>query len=55
MDEPMQYYGFRDPAETSSHLVSVDMRNELSLFHKEAEKSYSSWGIFSLNSMIEIY
>ena len=54
-DEPMQHYGFRDPAETCSHLVSVDMRNELSLFPKEAEESYSSWRIFSLNSMIEIY
>ena len=54
-DEPVHHYGSRDPAETCTHLVSVDMRNELSLFPKEAEESYFSRGIFSSNSMIGIY
>ena len=44
----MEHYGYRDPAETSSHLVSVQMRKEpfsSSPFSKEAEESYFSWGI----------
>jgi len=54
----MEHCGSRDPAETSGHLVSVDMRNEpfsSSLFSKEAEDSYFSWSIFSLNATIGTY
>lgn len=45
-DEPMEHYGSRDFAETSGHLVSVDMRTEPlspSPFSEEAEGSHFSW------------
>jgi hypothetical protein len=51
----MEHHGSWDPAETSGHLVSVDMRNEpfsSSLFSKE---SYFNRGIFPLNSTIGTY